>query len=130
LVLAAAGTAAEGEVQGGEGETGIDDATEHMRGPDAQAFYVGAAMVGIGQRFENAPGAETEEAEGDQNEPDLAEGLREKRLQRAAAASRLTARAEGSEERQAADKAVDHAPRTIAESGQGLDRIAADMRHG
>jgi hypothetical protein len=60
LVLAAAGATAEGKVQGGDGKTGIDKAADQMRGSDAQALHVGTSTVGIGQRFQNAPGAEAE----------------------------------------------------------------------
>jgi hypothetical protein len=87
-------------------------------------------MVGVRERLQDAPGAEPEEAKRNQDEPDLAEGLGEQGLQSRAAAAGLAAGSDGGEKRQSAHEAVDHAPRAIAESGQGLDRISAGIGHG
>jgi hypothetical protein len=131
LILATASRAApEGQVQGKEAEARIDDAADQVRTPDAPTLHVGTAMVGVRERLQNPPGAEAEEAKRDQDEPDLAEGLREQGLQGAAAAAGLAARADGGQERQGADEAINHASRAIAEPGQSLDGMAADLRHG
>ena len=101
-----------------------------MRAAHAPAFHIGAALVGVGQGLQNPPGAEAEQAERDQDQPELAEGLREHGLERAAAALRPSAGSYGGEEGKRPDEAIDHAPRAVAQSGKGLDGIADGIGHG
>ncbi len=104
--------------------------SDQVGAADEPAFGVRVVVVRIGDGFQDAPDTEARKPQGDQAEPDLAEGLGQERLKGAAAAAGLAARTDRRHERQGTDQSIDHAASPIAQPRQRFDGISMQVRHG
>src|SRR3954462_14018498 len=99
-----------------------------MRGAYDQALQIRPTAIGIGDPLDDPPEREAEQADRDQADDPGTERADEHRLKRALAVAGPAAPADGRQQGEGADHAVDDAAGAVAEPGKALQGVAAEMQ--